>query len=58
MKIIDEWARTLFREWQIRGIKAEIRRKYAERIRGAKTRAEKKALKAQRRAEIVDKKYK
>ena len=53
MKIVHPWARTAFREQQIRAVKAKIRREYAKRIRAAKTRAQKKALKAERNAEIV-----
>jgi predicted Zn-ribbon and HTH transcriptional regulator len=53
MNIVDPSARDTFREEQIRAIEAGIRREYAKRIRAAKSRAEKKALRAERDAEIV-----
>ena len=52
MKIVHPSARDAFREEQIRALKAEIRAEYAPRIRAAKTKVEKKALKAERKAKI------
>ena len=52
MNIVDPSTRNAFREQQIRAINAEVRKEYAKRIRAAKTKAEKKALRAERKAKI------
>ena len=52
MEIVDPSTRDAFREQQIRALKAEIRAECAPRIRAAKTKAEKKALRAERKANI------
>ena len=52
MKIVDPSARDAFRERQIIALKAKIRAEYAPRIRAAKTKAEKKALRVERKAKI------
>ena len=53
MRIVPWDMRAAIRATQIEAIKAEIRRRYRKRIRTANTAAEKKALKAQREAEIA-----
>ena len=53
MEVVHPSARDAFRREQIRSIKREIRREYAERIRAASTKVEKKRLKAERDAEIT-----
>ena len=42
-----------YREEQVNAIKAQIRKKYADRIRGAASKDEKRVLKTERNAEIA-----
>lgn len=53
MKVVHSSVRRAFRRQQIRALKAKIRRDYRKRIRAAKTRMEKKTLKAERNVEIA-----
>jgi len=52
MHVVDPFARQCFREQEIRAITGEVRREYAARIKAAKTKAEKKALKEERDTKI------
>ena len=53
LRIIPRGMRNDYREEQVNAIKAQIRKKYADRIRGAASKDEKRVLKTERNAEIA-----
>ena len=53
MRIIQRGMRNDFREEQINAIKTQLRKKYADRIRKAASKDEKRVLKAERDVEIA-----
>ena len=53
LRIIPRGMRNDFREEQVNAIKAQIRKKYADRVRRAASKVEKRDLKTERDAEIV-----
>lgn len=53
MRIIPPGMRSDFREEQINAIKAQVRKEYADRIRKAASKDEKRVLKAERDVEIA-----